>query len=191
MAHVTLQYDKKGLVPRFARRYTKRQFGKMVEPTAAASNHNGVLLAMGALETAAGKRWRKLDRTIQWLAIEACSGQIGCSWCLDYGYYEGMQHGVDPAKVRSALHWRDSDLFNERERAVLEYAERATATPVQIPEELVARLHAHFSDEEMVELAAFVALENFRSRFNAGLGLKSEGFADQCEVPLRSAPATA
>ena len=35
----------------------------------------------------------------------------------------------------------------------------------------------------MVELAAWVALEHFRSRFNAGLGLRSQGFAQTCAVP--------
>jgi hypothetical protein len=49
----------------------------------------------------------------------------------------------------------------------------------------VARLHTHFSDAEIVELAGWVALENFRSRFNAGMGLHSEGFSDKCEIPLR------
>ncbi|HXW35652.1 MAG TPA: hypothetical protein VEJ87_13820, partial [Acidimicrobiales bacterium] len=68
-------------------------------------------------------------------------------------------------------------------RVVLEYAEAATATPVRISDELVERLHAHFDDAEIVELAAWVALENYRSRFNAGLGLKSQGFSDRCEVP--------
>ena len=34
---------------------------------------------------------------------------------------------------------------------------------------------------------AWVALENFRSRFNAGLGLRSQGFSDNCEIPDRIA----
>lgn len=45
------------------------------------------------------------------------------------------------------------------------------------------RLRAHFSDAEIVELAGWVALENYRSRFNAGLGLRSQGFSDSCKVP--------
>jgi alkylhydroperoxidase family enzyme len=53
-----------------------------------------------------------------------------------------------------------------------------------MPEELMERLHRMFSDEQLVELAAWVALENERSRFNAGLGLRSEGFSDRCEIPL-------
>ena len=31
-------------------------------------------------------------------------------------------------------------------------------------------------------LAAWIALENYRSRFNAALGLRSEGFTDRCEL---------
>ena len=41
--------------------------------------------------------------------------------------------------------------------------------------------------KEIVELTGWIALENYRSRFNAGLGLKSEGFSDSCEIPLRAA----
>jgi alkylhydroperoxidase family enzyme len=189
MAHVPLRNDGGGIVARFARLYTRRRFGQMVEPTAAASNHAGVLLAMGSLETAAQLGWRKLDPTLRWLAIQAASTQIGCSWCVDYGYYEGMHDGVDPAKVRGVPDWRSGDLFDECERAVLEYAEVATATPGEVPDELAGRIRAHLSDAEFVELAAWVALENFRSRFNAGLGLRSQGFSDSCEIPMR-APAS-
>jgi alkylhydroperoxidase family enzyme len=185
MAHVPLLEEPHGLIPRLAHRYTKRRFGKMVEPTAAASHHSGVLVAMGALETTAQFGWKKLDPTLRWLALQATSARIGCSWCIDYGYYEGMNDGVDPAKVRAAGTWRSSDLFDERERAVLEYAEVATGCPAEVSHDLAARVRLHLSDAEFVELAAWVALENFRSRFNAGLGLRSQGFADSCDPALR------
>jgi len=183
MAHVALLETPKGLIPRLATRYSRRRFGRMVEPTEAAAHHSGVLVAMGCLETAAQLGWKKLDPTLRWLAIETTAAAIGCSWCIDYAYYEGMHDGIDPAKVRAALSWRDSDLFDERERAVLEYAEAASSSPGEVSSELAARLHRHLSEPEMVELAAWVALENFRSRFNAGLGLRSQGFSDSCDIP--------
>ena len=170
MAHVTLEKEARGVIPRLARRYTRHRFGQMVEPTAAASHHSGVLVAMGALETAVEMGWKKLDPTLRWLAIQSASTQIGCSWCVDYGYFEGMHDGIDPEKVRAASRWRECTLFDERERLVLEYAEAATESPARVPDELATRLHAHFDEAEIVELAAWVALENFRSRFNAGLG---------------------
>ncbi len=168
---------------RLAGTYTRRRFGQMVEPTAAASHHAGVLIAMGSLETAVQFGWKKLDPTLRWLAVQATSARIGCSWCIDYGYYEGMHCGVDAAKVRAVADWRHSELFDECERTVLEYAEVATGCPAEVSEELAARIRTHLSDAEFVELAAWVALENFRSRFNAGLGLRSQGFADTLRDP--------
>jgi alkylhydroperoxidase family enzyme len=182
MAHVTLVDRPTGIVPRLAARYSRRRFGRDVEPVMAASHHGGVLVAMGALETAAQKGWTKLDARLRWLAVQAAGGGIGCSWCTDFGYYEGMQQGIDPDKVRHVARFGDSDVYDDTERAVLEYAVAATASPVAVADELIERLHAHLSEPEIVELAAWVALENFRSRFNAGLGLTSQGFSDRCEV---------
>ncbi len=183
MAHVPLNDEPTGVVNRLAYRYTRRRFGRLVEPTEAAAHHAGVMVAMGTVETAAQLGWKKLDPTLRWLAIQMAAATIGCSWCIDYAYYEGMNGGIDPAKVRSTGQWRQSDIYDARERAVLEYAETASMTPAEVPDELAARLRTHFSDAEIVELAAWVALENYRSRFNAGLGLRSQGFSESCEVP--------
>ena len=56
---------------------------------------------------------------------------------------------------------------------------------VETTPELVARLEAALGRKALVELAAMVALENERSRFNGGLGLVSQGFSSgACAVPL-------
>ncbi len=183
MAHVQLIERPRGLVARLAWRYSRRKFGGVMDPLAAAAHHAGVLVAMAALETAVERKWKRLDPHLRWLVTQASAGHIGCSWCTDFGYYEGHQKGFDPAKVRDVPRWRDSAVYDDREQVVLEYAEAATATPVEISADLVTRLHEHFADDEIVELASWVALENFRSRFNAGLGLSSQGFSDRCEVP--------
>jgi alkylhydroperoxidase family enzyme len=185
MAHIPLVSKPRGFVPRLSFRYAKRRFGRMVEPMGAVAHHSGVLVAMGALETCVQVGLKKLDPGLRWLALQMSAATIGCSWCIDYGYYEGMNGGVDPAKVRAVVVWRESDLFDETERAVLEYAERASGSPAEVSADLVARLRPHLSDAEIVELAAWVALENLRSRFNAGLGLQSQGFSESCDIPLR------
>jgi alkylhydroperoxidase family enzyme len=188
MANVELMDRPRGLVARLAWWYSRHTFGQVVDPARAAALHRGVVIGWGAVETAADKMWRRLDPHLRHLAVQASAGAIGCSWCTDFGYYEGIQRGVDPRKVRDVPRWRESDVYDERERAVLEYAEAATATPADVPASLVGRLQQLFSDEELVELAAWVALENLRSRFNAGLGLRSEGFSDRCDVrPLPAA----
>lgn len=183
MAFVTLQSKPKGLLRHYAWHYSRKMFGRVVEPVQAAAHHSGVLMASGALETVVAKRWNTLDPHLRWLALQATSMVIGCSWCVDFGYYDGVQAGVPTAKVRDVGHWRDSDAYDDRERLVLEYAEAVNSTPSAMTDALAARLRRTFDEKEMVELAGWVALENMRSRFNAGLGLRSEGFAEACEVP--------
>jgi alkylhydroperoxidase family enzyme len=184
VAHIELVEQPKGIIQRLSFRYAKRRFGRMVEPMGAAAHHSGVLISMGALETSVQVGLKKLDPGLRWLALQMTAATIGCTWCIDYGYYEGMNEGIDPAKVRAVAVWRDSELFDERERAVLEYAEAASTTPAEVSDELAARLRAMFTNAEIVELGAWVALENLRSRFNAGLGLHSQGFSESCEIPL-------
>ena len=78
--------------------------------------------------------------------------------------------------------WRASDAFSELERVALEYAERITYTDQKVDERLFARLKQHFSEPQIVELTAAVALENFRSKFNPALGVQAQGF---CLLPRR------
>jgi alkylhydroperoxidase family enzyme len=87
-----------------------------------------------------------------------------------------MQAGADDEKIRQVPTWRESSLFSDRERAALEYAERMTITGEKVTDELWQRLRAHFSEAQMVELTAAVALENFRSKFNVPLGVEAQGF---------------
>jgi AhpD family alkylhydroperoxidase len=184
MAHVPLVEKPQGALQHYAWRYSRKVFGKVVEPVRAAAHHNGVLMASGALETVVGRRWHELDENLRRLAELATSAAIGCSWCIDYGYYESVSSGLDPQKVRDVAHWRESPVYDDRERLVLEYAEAVNRTPSAMTDDLAARLREHFSAKQIVELAAWVALENNRSRFNAGLGLRSESFSDSCAVPL-------
>ena len=87
-----------------------------------------------------------------------------------------MQAGADEEKVRQVPEWRDSALFSDVERAALEYAEKMTITGEKVTDELWTRLRSHFTESQMVELTAAVALENFRSKFNVPLGVEAQGF---------------
>ena len=85
-------------------------------------------------------------------------------------------------KVAEVLNWRDSTLFTPAERVALEYAERITYTDQQVDDAFFARLRQHYSEAQIVELTVVVAFENFRSKFNAPLGIEAQGF---CMVPKR------
>jgi alkylhydroperoxidase family enzyme len=93
---------------------------------------------------------------------------------------EATEGGLD--KLGELLTWRDSKLFNDAERVGLEYAEAITYTDRQVDDELFARVKAHFTEPQIVELTAAIAFENFRSKFNPTLGVEAQGF---CMVPKR------
>ncbi len=83
-------------------------------------------------------------------------------------------------KVADLAGWRESRAFSDLERVALEYAERMTHTGQKVDDALFARLREHFSEPQVVELTAAIALENFRSKFNPALGVASQGF---CLLP--------
>ena len=87
-----------------------------------------------------------------------------------------MQAGADEDKIREVPNWRQSQRFTPMEKDALEYAERMTITGEKVTDELWGRLRGHFTEAQLVELTAAVALENFRSKFNVPLGIEAQGF---------------
>jgi len=93
-----------------------------------------------------------------------------------------MEDKDGEAKVAEAASWRTSTRFSDAERVALEYAERVTYTDQKVDDELFGRLKQHYTEAQIVELTAAIALENFRSKFNPSLGIESMGF---CLIPRK------
>src|SRR3954467_3198265 len=92
-----------------------------------------------------------------------------------------MRNGASEEKVEAALgNYKKSPLFSQREKLALELCERMTHTNKRVTDKFFKRLKRHFSEEELVELAAIIALENFRSKFNPVFAVESRGF---CPLP--------
>jgi alkylhydroperoxidase family enzyme len=85
-------------------------------------------------------------------------------------------------RLAAVANWRDSALFSEAERVALDYAERTTITGQKVDDALFAQLKQHYTEAQIVELTAAIALENFRSKFNPALGIEAQGF---CLIPQR------
>ncbi|HXV47588.1 MAG TPA: hypothetical protein VEB61_02220 [Candidatus Binatia bacterium] len=93
-----------------------------------------------------------------------------------------MQHGASAEKVEAALgDYKKSAVFSPREILALELCERMTYTGKRVTDRFFNRLKRNFSEEELVELAAIIALENFRSKFNPVFAVEAHGF---CPLPV-------
>jgi alkylhydroperoxidase family enzyme len=146
-------------------------------------HHKPVLKAVLSFEGKVEK-WDRLDPMLKSYAQLVSAGVIGCSWCLDFGYFKAHNDGLDLDKVREVPRWRESEVFTPLERDVMEYAEAMTLTPPTVTDAMVSHLVEALGAPAVVELTQMVALENMRSRFNSAAGLQSQGYSDVCELPL-------
>jgi len=80
-----------------------------------------------------------------------------------------------------------SPAFTEVEKLVLRYAVAMTRTPVDVPDEVFARLQQHFTPQQLVELTSAIAWENYRARFDHAFGIEAAGFSAGavCALPAR------
>jgi alkylhydroperoxidase family enzyme len=138
------------------------------------------------------EKWDACDEGLKSFAHMAVASLVGCTWCLDFNYFEARNKGLDLEKAREIPRWRESDVFTPLERDVLEYAEAMSLTPPTVTDELVDRLHVELGPAAVVELTSVIAFANMSTRGNVALGIESDGFAAACGLkPLAERPGVA
>ena len=151
-----------GLYGAVMKRISKRMFGDVAEPLEVMWHHKPVLkLYLGLGQKSA--KWSECDENLKSYAHMAVASLVGCSWCLDLGYFQANNDGLDVRKAREVPRWRESDVFTPLERDVMEYAEAMSRTPTAVTDELSSRLLDQLGAPAMVELTAWVALANLTS----------------------------
>ncbi len=162
--------------------WMRRTYGDVLDNGLALLHNRPVMWGVLGFERKVEK-WDALDQDLKDLAQLASAVVVGCTWCVDFGYYVAHSRGHDGSKLEKVPVWRDhTELFTPVEQRVLEYAEAMTVTPMTVTDELAAALRRDLGEAAFVELTMMVAVENERSRFNAALGLKSQGFKDTCDL---------
>lgn len=92
----------------------------------------------------------------------------------------GRDAGITDEQLEDLSDFETSPHFDRWEKAVLRYAEGMTRTPADVSDAAFDEIQALFSTEQIVELTAAIALENFRARFNCALKIESDGL---CMLP--------
>ena len=168
-----------GLYGAVLKKFSKRMFGGVPESLGVMWHSKPVLKASLGLGRKSAK-WNACDKDLKSYAHMAVASLIGCSFCLDLGYFQAHNEGLDLAKAREVPRWRESEVFTPLERDVLEYAEAMTHTPPTVTDELAARLLDRLGAPAMVELTTWIAMANQFARGNVALGIEAEGFAASC-----------
>ncbi|MBA2961454.1 MULTISPECIES: carboxymuconolactone decarboxylase family protein [Ramlibacter] len=94
--------------------------------------------------------------------------------------YEFVSHvpfavkaGLSQQQIDAIAQWEGSQLFAERERAVLRYTDSMTRD-VHVPDDVFAQVKPHFDARGMTELTATIAAYNLVSRFLEALEIDPE-----------------
>ncbi len=170
------------LVYRFMRRGMTRLTGRAaahgsgIEPIEIWAHQPRMMRGMGKFQQAV-RKGRGVDERLKNLVELKGAQMIGCEFCVDLGSQICRNSGFRDEELLALPHYRDSDLFSEREKLALDYTVAVMRTPVEVGDELFARLKEHFSDEQLVEITALLMVVNL-DRFNAAFGIGSAGFSE-------------
>lgn len=183
------QTEINGIYGAMAKRFSKKMFGQVPEPLGVMWHNQPVLKAFFGFSGKANK-WKMCDTQLKSFAHMAVASKVGCSFCLDLGYFMANNEKLDVEKAREVPRWRESRVFTPLERDVLEYAEAMTETPPAVTDEMSARLLDQLGAPALVELTAFIASANMASRNNVALGIEAQGFSVACGLKPLAAPST-
>jgi alkylhydroperoxidase family enzyme len=185
------------LVYRLMTRGTKKMTGREaargsgIEPLEVWARQPKMMSAMGKFQGAVRKGNLVDERTKNLMELKGAQ-MIGCEYCVDLGSQICRNSGFSDDELLALPRYRSSDLFTDREKLALDYAVAVMRTPVEVTDELFARMKEHFTDDQMVEMTALLTVVNL-DRFNAAFGIGSAGFSDGmvCVPPDRAADGAA
>ena len=181
------------LVYRLMRRGTKKMTGREaahgsgIEPVEIWAHQPKMMSGMGKFQQAV-RKGNAVDERLKYLVELKGAQMIGCEYCDDLGSQICRNSGFSDDELLALPRYRESDLFTEREKLALDYTAGVMRTPVEVTDELFARVKQHFTDEQLVEITALLTVVNL-DRFNAAFAIPSAGFSEGmvCVPPDRPA----
>jgi alkylhydroperoxidase family enzyme len=173
MVRLVYWFMRKGM-----RKLTGREaaYGTGIEPVEVWAHQPKMMSGMGKFQGAV-RKGRTVDERLKNLVELKGAQMIGCEFCVDLGSQICRNSGFSDSELLALARYRHSDLFTDREKVALDYTVAVMRTPVEVTDELFARMKEYFSDEQMVEITALLTVVNL-DRFNAAFGIGSAGFSE-------------
>jgi uncharacterized peroxidase-related enzyme len=129
---------------------------------------------MAQLTAAVWEPGGEVDRAFKRLIAHVASRVAGCQYCMAHAAGGALLFGVDPGKVADIWDFRVSPRYSEKERVALDFAIAAASQPNGVTEEMFAGMRKHWSEGQIVEIAAVVAVFGFLNRWNDTMGTPLE-----------------
>jgi AhpD family alkylhydroperoxidase len=166
-------------------RAQKRKYGEVLKPALLWGRVPKLFMAIAALWGVVDRRGSPLDPVLRSLVTVRVSQMNWCRFCVDINSATLAKRAGSMAKVDALEGWRESNLFDAKEKAALEYAEVMTDSSRRVTDQLVIRLREFFDENGIVELTGLIAFQNLSSKFNSALDVPAQGF---CRLPSDAHP---
>ncbi|MFW5815597.1 MAG: carboxymuconolactone decarboxylase family protein [Wenzhouxiangella sp.] len=167
--------------PWYVRFFLKRQrriYGEVLAPSLLWGRLPGAFIGMLGLLGIFNRRSFPVDGRLRSLVSIRIAQLNGCHFCVDLNAYNFLKSRGDEARAAAVAEWRASALFDDAERAALDWAEQMTERCAAIDQQAVDALGAHFSEDQITGLTAWIGFQNMSAKFNAALGAEEHGFCD-------------
>ena len=135
---------------------------------------------------------RGIPGELKQLVFTAASLASGCRHCQTHGSYHLHSLGVPDEKIQALWSYETSPLFSDPEKAAFDLALAAGVAPNAVEPENFVELRKHYSDDQIIELLAVIAVGGFLNRWNDTIGTvtnqESIDFADRVLRPVGWSP---
>jgi len=115
------------------------------------------------------------------LVAHVSSNASGCRYCQAHTIGEAAHNGASKEQLEGVWDFENSTAFNEAEKAALRFGFAAGSVPNAVTESHFDELKKHYSEDNILELGAIVALFGFLNRWNDTFGTPLE------QTPIKNA----
>jgi AhpD family alkylhydroperoxidase len=158
----------------------RKKYGQVLKPGMLWGRSPWLFATVAMLYGALDRRNSPLTPVLRSLVTVRVSQINWCAFCVDINSNTLLQRAGAQDKVDALENWEDADIYSPEERLALEYTDAVTRSDIQVTDELMTRMKAHYTDDEIVELTGLIAFQNLSSKFNAALDVPAQGF---CRIP--------
>lgn len=133
-----------------------------------------ILRAFVQLASAISGRGSTIDPQLRNMVSQMASRAAGCGYCMAHTAHTAGRVGISAEKEEALWQYETSPLFSPAERAALRVAQCAALVPNGVTDDDFAELKKYYTDAQIVDIVAVIALFGFLNRFNDTMATELE-----------------
>jgi AhpD family alkylhydroperoxidase len=158
--------------------HQKRKYGQVLSPGLLWGRVPKLFMSVAVLYGVLDRKNSPLDPVLRSLVTVRVSQINWCRFCIDINSAVLVKRSGSQEKVQALDNWKESYLFDEKEKIALEYTEAITYSDQNVSDELRERLLSVFDEDSVVELTGLIAFQNMSSKFNSAHDVLPQGFCN-------------